>query len=286
MSTELVNKPSALAVMAGRISVDPSKLLGTLKETVFKGAKDSELLALVVVANEYGLNPFLKELYAFPAKGGGIVPVVSIDGWISMINRQPNLDGVEFSMTPDGEECTCKMFIKGRSHPVVITEYKEECFRATEPWKQMPKRMLRHKALIQAARVAFGFSGIFDEDEARTIAARPVEGRVIADVPDFTSAPVEEAAPEKPKKAAKKEPAPASEDVFDGDDIPTGDPTPQTKIGIFLAESEVAEKDFVAWLKKSLQCKIDTLADLQADYAEDMVANWGKIFTAFQEAAK
>jgi hypothetical protein len=35
----------------------------------------------------------------------------------------------------------------------------------------MPKRMLRHKALIQCARVAFGFSGIFDEDEARDISA-------------------------------------------------------------------------------------------------------------------
>ena len=29
--------------------------------------------------------------------------------------------------------------------------------------------MLRHKALIQCARVAFGFSGIYDEDEARRI---------------------------------------------------------------------------------------------------------------------
>ena len=40
--------------------------------------------------------------------------------------------------------------------------------RATEPWK-MASRMLRHKSLIQAARVAFGFSGIHDEDEARDI---------------------------------------------------------------------------------------------------------------------
>ena len=31
--------------------------------------------------------------------------------------------------------------------------------------------MLRHKALIQAARYAFGFSGVMDEDEAGRIAA-------------------------------------------------------------------------------------------------------------------
>lgn len=165
-------KASALAVMASRVSVEPEKLLATLKDTVFQKATNSELLALVVVANEYGLNPFLKEIYAFPAKGGGIVPVVSIDGWISMINRQPSLDGIEFAFFDEGGKpvsCTCVIHVKGRIHPVTVTEYFDECFRATEPWKLMPRRMLRHKALIQAARVAFGFSGIYDEDEGRTI---------------------------------------------------------------------------------------------------------------------
>lgn len=164
-------KQSALHVMASRLSVEPEKMLQTLKDTVFKGASNSELIALTVVSNEYGLNPFLKEIYAFPAKGGGIVPVVSVDGWISMINRQSNLDGIEFAMSPDGEECICRIYIKGRQRPVEVTEYKSECARTSDPWKTMPKRMLRHKALIQCARVAFGFSGIFDEDEARDISA-------------------------------------------------------------------------------------------------------------------
>jgi hypothetical protein len=31
--------------------------------------------------------------------------------------------------------------------------------------------MLRHKAMIQAARIAFGFAGIYDEDEAQRIAS-------------------------------------------------------------------------------------------------------------------
>jgi hypothetical protein len=30
--------------------------------------------------------------------------------------------------------------------------------------------MLRHKAMIQCARLAFGFAGIYDEDEGRRIA--------------------------------------------------------------------------------------------------------------------
>ena len=37
------------------------------------------------------------------------------------------------------------------------------------PWQSHPKRMLRHKALIQCARLAFGYGGIYDQDEAERI---------------------------------------------------------------------------------------------------------------------
>jgi phage recombination protein Bet len=169
IATTATKPASALAVMAGRCNVEPAKLHSTLKNTVFKGASDDELLALVVVANTYGLNPLLKELYAFPAKGGGIVPVVSIDGWVSMANNHPQMDGMEFEHHNDEAgklvAVTCRIYRKDRSRPVEVTEYLSECKRQTEPWK-MEHRMLRHKALIQCARYAFGFSGITDEDEA------------------------------------------------------------------------------------------------------------------------
>lgn len=167
-------KLSALNLMASKFSVEPEKLLGTLKATVFKNATNEELLALVVVANIYGLNPLTKEIYAFPAKGGGIAPIVSIDGWIRMTNDHPQFDGMELDVefTEDGEpfSATCTIYRKDRSHPTRITEYMSECSRGTDPWKQCPARMLRHKALIQAARVAFGFSGIYDEDEGKDVA--------------------------------------------------------------------------------------------------------------------
>lgn len=166
-------KLSALNLMASKFSVEPDKLLGTLKATCFKGASNEELLALVVVANQYNLSPLLKEIYAFPAKGGGIVPVVSVDGWIRMANDHPQTDGIEFESSHDSEgrlvSVTCKIYRKDRAHPTTVTEYLAECKRNTDPWK-MEHRMLRHKALIQCCRVAFGFSGIVDEDEAKDIA--------------------------------------------------------------------------------------------------------------------
>jgi phage recombination protein Bet len=170
MKQEIIpsQKQSALAVMASKFSVEPTKLLDTLKATLMPKATNEEMLSFVVVANQYGLNPFTREIYAFPARNGGIQPVVSVDGWIKMMNSHPQFNGIQFSTEDkDGKpfSVTATIHHKERSHPVEVTEYFSECYRATEPWKVNPRRMLRHKALIQCARVAFGFSGITDEEE-------------------------------------------------------------------------------------------------------------------------
>lgn len=198
-------KASALVVLASRLNVEPDKLHQALKATVCPKSTNEELMAFCIVCNEYGLNPFIKEIYAFPGKSGGIVPMVSIDGWIRIINDHPMLDGIQFSFdtTTGGEliACTCRIHRKDRSHPIEVTEFLSECKRNTEPWK-MESRMLRHKALIQCARVAFGFSGIHDEDEAKDIAEGPRNVTPPSENPFRPAAPatvdaveVEEAAP-------------------------------------------------------------------------------------------
>lgn len=149
------------------IQGDPAELVQTLKATAFKGnVTDAQFNALLIVATQYNLNPFTSEIYAFPSNGG-ITPVVGVDGWARIINGNPNFDGMDFQQ--DGESCTCRIYRKDRSHPIVVTEYMDECRRNTQPWKSHPRRMLRHKAMIQAARLAFGFTGIYDEDEAERI---------------------------------------------------------------------------------------------------------------------
>ena len=154
---------------------------GTVSAMMPSNATNEEFAAFLMVAKEYNLNPLLREIHAFPKKGGGIQPVISIDGWVSLINQNPQLDGYTFEWTNDAKgdpiSCKCIMLRKDRKHPVVVEEFLSECIRPTEPWK-MKHRMLRHKALIQAARYAFGLSGIMDADEAEAIA-----GRVAATVP-------------------------------------------------------------------------------------------------------
>lgn len=153
----------------------PEEVASTLKQTCFKGqVNDAQMVALLIVADQYKLNPFTKELYAFPDKNNGIVPVVGVDGWARIINENPQFDGMEFAMDPQGTECTCKIYRKDRSHAISATEYMAECKRNTQPWQSHPRRMLRHKSMIQCARLAFGFAGIYDQDEAERIVERDV----------------------------------------------------------------------------------------------------------------
>lgn len=161
---------SALAQMASRLNISQTSLQDTLRQTVFAKASDAEFAALIVVANEYRLNPLLKEIYAFPAKGGGIVPIVSIDGWLRIINEHPQFDGIKHEDIYDNDgnfiAVETTIWRKDRNHPIVVMEYLAECKQNTDPWKNMPRRMTRHKSTIQCARYAFGFSGIQDELDA------------------------------------------------------------------------------------------------------------------------
>jgi phage recombination protein Bet len=168
MSTALATLSNTLAERFG-MGAD-GDVVGVLKATAFRGpATDAQLTALLVVAQQYGLNPFTKEIYAFPDKNNGIVPVVGVDGWARIINSHPQFDGMDFEQ--DADSCTCILHRKDRGHPTRVTEYMIECKReGVGPWKSHPYRMLRHKALIQCARLAFGFVGIFDQDEAERIA--------------------------------------------------------------------------------------------------------------------
>lgn len=195
MSTALATLTTTLA---GRLgfgdNADSTELIQTLKATAFKGdVTDAQLAALLVVANQYGLNPWTKEIYAFPDKKNGIVPVVGVDGWARIINENPALDGLEFKQSSEmvtpfdcrvaaPEWMECLIYRKDRNRPIIIREYLDEVYRppfegtgqrgpykVDGPWQSHPKRFLRHKTMIQCARIAFGFAGIYDDDEAKRI---------------------------------------------------------------------------------------------------------------------
>jgi hypothetical protein len=144
--------------------------MNTLKNTAFKGGNvtDEQFTALLIVANQYGLNPWTKEIYAFPDKGGIVrssalmdglalsTNILSLTAWSSLTTRKRRRvhlqDLPQRPQAPDNRH---------RVHGRVQTQHSAMAVH--------PTRMLRHKTLIQCARLAFGFAGIFDQDEAERV---------------------------------------------------------------------------------------------------------------------
>lgn len=244
MSAE--QRQSLVAKFAGRYSIEPTKMLDTLKATAFKQSNgqvvsNEQMAALLVVADQYGLNPFTKELFAFPDKQNGIVPVVGVDGWSRIINGHPAMDGIEFVDGPENEAgapewIECVIYRKDRAHPVKVRERLKEVRRDTGPWRSHPARMLRHKSLIQCARLAFGFAGIYDEDEA----ARIIEGQ--AEVVQSGEAGQKSGIKRPARKAEKPEPSETVQVDTENVDHATGEwvPSPEEEAAIKAREASEA----------------------------------------------
>ena len=181
------NRQSLIAAMASEYHMEPKVFADTVRATCMPPtASNEEFAAFLMVAKQYDLNPVTREIYAFPKKGGGIQPIVGIDGWMNLINSHPACNGMEFEDHFDDKgklsAITCRIHRKDRAHPTMVTEYMDECRRPTEPWTKWPARMLRHKAAIQCARYAFGFAGIIDPEEAER-SPDVITGEVMAPPP-------------------------------------------------------------------------------------------------------
>lgn len=202
--------------VAKRFGIEPKLLLPSLRATAFRlpnkkqGSEwvaqqitNAQALALLVLVDQYKLNPWTREIFAFPGKFGEVIPVVSVDGWTRIINTHPAMAGITFSESeamvypedpaspaahkPCPEWVEVTIYRRDRAIPFALRERFHECYRpatynsdkgeyGSGPWQTHTSRFLRHKALIQAARVCFGFAGIYDLDEATRI----IEGQILA----------------------------------------------------------------------------------------------------------
>ena len=174
----LMNEPCAVhdggsandlvARFAERYGFGEDELLNTLAQTAFRQQNGSvptreQLLSLLSVADSYGLNPFIRQVWALSDRKGGVLPVISVDGWVSIMNSYPQSDGMEFSypdelitFDEDMKAChpwmECVIHRKDREHAIRVREYLDELYRPAVikngkkfpgPWQTCPKRMLK-----------------------------------------------------------------------------------------------------------------------------------------------
>ena len=117
---------SLVVRFADRFSIDADKMITTLKATAFRQrpnrdgsvreCSNEELMMLLTICDRYGLDPFTREIFAFlDVKSGAIIPVVSVDGWIRLINERQELQAIEFTYSPETVEHkgkTCHVWIE------------------------------------------------------------------------------------------------------------------------------------------------------------------------------
>lgn len=126
-----------IARLGGKFGVEPNRLLKCLTTQVFKQADgrqptNEELMVLLLVCENFGLNPFNREIYAFRGKSGDIVPVVSLDGWAKIVRSQKDFNGVKFAFSTTTvkvpgcaqklpEFVECAMRLKGVDEPELVS---------------------------------------------------------------------------------------------------------------------------------------------------------------------
>ena len=139
-----------------------------------------DLERLLTASLKYNLSPVGREIFLCPDPAGRApLLVVGVDGWSRLLNDHEQFAGVRFKESdelvdgiPAWVECTIHR--RDRRVPTAIREYLCEVRGTSSAWITHPRRMLRHKALVQCARVAFGLGEIVDPDEAQRITSARV----------------------------------------------------------------------------------------------------------------
>ena len=112
---------------------------------------------------EYRLNPRADEIDLVQFEAGRLQVFITVNGWAKLINAHPAFCGIEFSEASELHQGVpiwmgCTIYRTDRIKPIVIREYFTEMKTEHAAWQQMPRRMLRHRAMQQCARLAFGIT--------------------------------------------------------------------------------------------------------------------------------
>jgi hypothetical protein len=135
----------------------------------------SDLERLLVTAKTHGLNALNREIFMISnAFDHPPLIAVGVDGWAKIMNAHPQFAGMMFCESTDQRDgiplwIECEIHRHDRVVPLKVREYFEESRNEHMAWMTHPRRMLRHKCMVQCARLAFGLSGIYDADEALRI---------------------------------------------------------------------------------------------------------------------
>ena len=151
----------ALKCAAQAIGMTPACLTTWLSQYPQLGEATQETCLRLIA--EYRLNPRADEIDLVQFEEGRWQVFITVNGWAKLINAHPAFCGIEFSEASEFEEGVpiwmgCAIYRTDRVKPIEVKEYFSEMKTEHAAWQQMPRRMLRHRAMQQCARLAFGIT--------------------------------------------------------------------------------------------------------------------------------
>ena len=101
--------------------------------------EDGGLLRLLQMAKRFNLDPLNREIYPYFNQDGSVTPTLTIDGWLRLVNSNPDFDGCRITESeeeilipgtskPCVKWCQVELYRKSLKYPVIIREYFEEVF--------------------------------------------------------------------------------------------------------------------------------------------------------------
>ena len=159
----IASKPvvSLLAAAAKVIDAKAEELQAWLDQT--PGAPELVKQNCLRLIYKYELDPFTGEVAIYSYDDGHWQAAINIDGWAKLINSHPAFNGIAFTESAElingvPAWMMCTIYRQDRIVPTEVKEYLCEIKTEHSIWKEMPRRMLRHRVIAQCARLAFGVS--------------------------------------------------------------------------------------------------------------------------------
>lgn len=150
---------------------------GVLKASVCRGFSDTEAQVFAFRCQATGLSPLSGQITAFK-QGGGVIPIITIDGYRSIASSiDPGyvveieyLSGngwVDWIPDEPAAQCRAKVWRTGSDRPVVKAVSRKEFSGSGNPWRTMPNHMLAKVAESHALRMAYpqSLAGTYSSDE-------------------------------------------------------------------------------------------------------------------------
>ena len=157
-----------------------------VKANIAKGVNDSELAYFLNVCRTVGLNPFIKEIWAYKDNKGNLLVFAGRDGFLTKAQQSPTYNGLRSSEVrkkdkyqadiPNGKiKHTFNFKDRGPivgayaivfrkdGEPTVETVEFSRYDRGFGAWKTHPEAMIKKVAETNALKKAFGISGIQSE---------------------------------------------------------------------------------------------------------------------------